>query len=96
MHWPQPAACLSRATLRRKPALDGIAEVNLLTRHQDIKGWQTQRAAHAGRSVFTAQLGPFQKDDSAIEYYATAANNSQLFCDPPQAPRNAYTLNVLA
>jgi hypothetical protein len=25
-----------------------------------------------------------------------AASNSQLFCDPPQAPWNAYTLNVLA
>ena len=78
------------------PALDGIAEVNLLTRRQNTKEWQTQRAAHAGRSVYAAQLGPFQEDDSAIEYYATAANNSQLFCDPPQAPWSVYTLNVLA
>ena len=45
------------------PALDGIAEVNLLTRRQNTKGWQTQRAAHAGRSVYAAQLGPFQEDD---------------------------------
>ncbi len=78
------------------PALDGNAEVKLLTRRQNTQAWQTQAAAHAGRSVYTAQLGPFQKDDGAIEYYATAANNSQLFCDPPQAPLDTYTLNVLA
>lgn len=76
--------------------LEGIAEVNLLTRRQNTQGWRTHPAVHAGRSVHTAQLGPFQKDDDAIEYYATAANSSQLFCDPPQAPLNVYTLKVLA
>ena len=77
------------------PGLEGISEVRLLIRRQNTQEWQTQAAAHAGRSVYTAQLGPFQKDDGAIEYYAAAVNNSQLFCDPPQAPSNLYTLNVL-
>ena len=77
------------------PGLEGITHVNLLTRRQNTREWQAQAAAHAGRSVYAAQLGPFQKDDEAIEYYAAAANNSQLFCDPPQAPSNVYTLNVL-
>jgi hypothetical protein len=78
------------------PGLEGITEVRLLTRRQNMQTWLTQPAAHAGRSVYAAQLGPFQKDDGAIEYYATAANDSQLFRDPPQAPSNVYTLNVLA
>jgi hypothetical protein len=76
------------------PGLEEVAEVNLLTRRQTTRGWQTLAAAHAGRSVYTAQLGPFQADDGAIEYYATTANNSRLFCDPPQAPLNVYTLNI--
>jgi hypothetical protein len=27
--------------------------------------------------------------------FATAASNSELFYDPPQAPRNVYTLNTI-
>jgi hypothetical protein len=77
------------------PGLEPVAAVNLLTRRQSTQAWHTQSAAHAGRSVYTVQLGPFQNDDGAIEYYATVADNSQLFCDPPQAPSNVYTLNVL-
>jgi hypothetical protein len=77
------------------PGLEAVAEVNLFTRRQNTQEWQARAAAPAGRSVYTALVGPFQKDDGAIEYYATAANKSQRFCDPPQAPSNVYTLNVL-
>jgi hypothetical protein len=77
------------------PGLERIAEVRLLTRRQNTEEWQTQPAAHAGCSVYTAQLGPFQEDNGAIEYYATAADDSEIFRDPPQAPSNVYTLNVL-
>jgi hypothetical protein len=78
------------------PGFEEVSEVNLLTRRQNTQGWRTLAAAHAGRSVYTAQLGPFQADDGAIEYYATAINKAQLFCDPPQAPVNVYTLTLLA
>jgi hypothetical protein len=77
------------------PGFEEVAAVNLLTRRQNTQEWQTLVAAHAGRSVYTAQLGPFQADDGAIEYCATAANNSQLFGAPPQAPLNVYMLNIL-
>jgi len=77
------------------PGLEEVAEVKLHTRRQNTQEWQTSTANHAGRSVYTAQLGPFQASDGAIEYYATAANDSQLLCDPPQAPLNVYTLNIM-
>jgi hypothetical protein len=77
------------------PGQEEVAEVKLVTRCQSMQAWQTASATHAGRSVYTAQLGPFQTDDGAIEYYATAAHNSQLLCDPPQAPLNVYMLNIM-
>jgi hypothetical protein len=52
-------------------------------------------AAHAGRNVYTAQLGPFAAEDSAIDYYASIPGKSQTYCDPPQAPLNVYTVNIL-
>jgi hypothetical protein len=77
-----------------------VGAVNLHTRRQTARqtahDWQTSAATHAGRSVYTAKLGPFQADAGAIEYFATAANNSELLYDPPQAPRNVYTLNIIA
>ena len=77
-----------------------VGAVNLHTRRQTARqtahDWQTSAATHAGRSVYTAKLGPFRADAGAIEYFATAANNSELLYDPPQAPRNVYTLNIIA
>ena len=78
------------------PGQEGVVQVNLHTRRQSAPEWQTSAATHAGRSVYTAKLGPFQPDDGAIEYFATAANNSELLYDPPQAPSNVYTLNIIA
>ncbi|MFZ0758395.1 MAG: hypothetical protein WAM69_00485 [Candidatus Sulfotelmatobacter sp.] len=78
------------------PGLEAAGEVHLRTRRQNAQGWQVFPAAHAGRSVYAAQLGPFQADDGAIEYYAAAANNSHLLNNPQQTPSNVYTLNILA
>jgi hypothetical protein len=73
-----------------------VAEVKLLTRRQGTHPWQSSAAAHAGRSVYTARLGPFEAADGTIEYYATVPSGSQLLSDPPQAPVNFYTLNIMA
>jgi len=77
------------------PGLEEIATVNLLTRGKNAQKWKALAATHAGRGVYSARLGPFRVDDATIEYYATAVNNSKLFRDPPQAPSNVYTLNIL-
>jgi hypothetical protein len=71
-------------------------DIKLFTRRQTAQEWQTSAAAHAGRSVYTAKIGPFQADDGAIEYFATAKAKSELLSDPPQAPTNVYTLNIMA
>jgi hypothetical protein len=77
------------------PGQGEVTDVKLLTRRQNAQEWQTSDATHAGRSVYTAKIGPFQADDGTIEYFATAATNSVLLYDPPQAPRNVYTLNII-
>jgi hypothetical protein len=74
----------------------GVVDVKLQTRRQGTRQWQSATATHVGRSVYTASLGPFKPEDGAIEYYATAPGESQSLCDPPQAPVNVYTLNILA
>jgi len=74
----------------------GVVDVKLQTRRQGTSQWQSATATHVGRSVYTASLGPFKSEDGAIEYYATAPGESQSLCDPPQAPVNVYTLNILA
>ncbi len=71
-------------------------EVKLLTRRQGTQQWQTWDAAHAGRSVYTAKLGPFRAVDGAIEYFATATSKSKPLYDPPHAAGNVYTLNMIA
>jgi hypothetical protein len=48
-----------------------------------------------GRNVYAARLGPFAATDGTIEYYATAPGTHEL-SDPPQAPANVYTLNILS
>jgi hypothetical protein len=77
------------------PGQGEVAQVKLHTRRQNTQEWQTSAATHAGRSVYTATIGPFHADDGAIEYFATAATNSELLYDPPQAPNNVYTLNII-
>ena len=72
-----------------------VAQVKLFTRRQGTQTWDPSGAAHAGRNVYAANLGPFAAADGAIEYYATALSKSQTFTDPPQAPLNVYTLNLL-
>ncbi len=72
-----------------------VAQVKLFTRRQGTQTWDPSSAAHAGRNVYAANLGPFAAADGAIEYYATVLSKSQTFTDPPQAPLNVYTLNLL-
>jgi len=78
------------------PGQTGGVAVKLLTRRQGTQEWKAAPAAHAGRSVYSAQLGPFAAGDGAIEYCATAASNQKTYSDPPQAPKNVYTLNLLS
>jgi hypothetical protein len=83
------------------PGCGEMAEVKLLTRPQGTQTWQTSTAAHAGRSVYSAALGPFAAADRTIEYYVTATaspqttGKSQALSAPPQAPVNVYILNIL-
>lgn len=72
------------------------ADVKLLTRRQGSDQWQAVSAAHAGRGVYAAQLGPFAASDEVIEYYATVPAESHLLSDPPQAPINLYALRLFA
>ena len=78
------------------PGLAEGGEVRLLTRREGAREWQKATAAHAGRDVFTAQLGPFAVSDGTVEYFATATGKASLLSDPPQAPENVYTASVLA
>jgi hypothetical protein len=89
----KPGECLRIFIIA--PGQEEVTDVKLLTRRQNAQEWQTSDATHAGRSVYTAKMGPFQADDGAIEYFATAGTNSELLYDPPQAPRNVYTLNII-
>ncbi len=73
-----------------------VVDVKLQTRRQGTKEWQSSPAAHAGRSVYSASLGPFKSEDGAIEYYASSPGESLSLSDPPQAPLNFHTLNILS
>jgi hypothetical protein len=77
------------------PGLGAASEVELHTRSQGTRQWKTSAAVHAGRDVYAAQLGPFEAGDGTIEYYAEAAGKAQPLSDPPQAPVNVYTMNLL-
>jgi hypothetical protein len=68
------------------------ADVRLHTRRQGAAAWQSVAAAHAGRAVYTAMLGPLPADSGAWEYYASAG---ETLTDPPQAPANVHTLTIL-
>lgn len=78
------------------PGQEGMATVKLMTRCRGAQTWKAQDATHAGRNVYFAKLGPFAATDGTIEYYATAPGKSSDMTDPPQAPANVYTLNLLA
>lgn len=79
------------------PGSEGSArEVKFHTRSEHQKNWDIQMAAHAGRNVYTVQLGPFSFADGMIEYYASVDTEGQLLVDPPEAPQNTYRLNVMA
>lgn len=77
------------------PGQEGATAVKLLTRRQGTQSWNAVDAEHAGRNVYSARLGPFAAGDGAIEYYAAAGKSLDL-SDPPQAPHNVYTLNILS
>ena len=76
------------------PGQTAVTDVKLYTRELGAAQWKSVPADHAGRAVYTAQLGPFQANDGTIEYYA-AAGNPVAMSAPLQAPVNFYTLNVL-
>jgi len=73
------------------PGAEGPQQVHLYTRKQNSSAWEATAAEHAGRSVYSAMLGPFST--GTVEYYA-AANYSALTA-PLGAPNNLYTLNVM-
>jgi hypothetical protein len=77
------------------PGLE-VVDVELHTRRQGTRQWQSSAAAHAGRSVYTTSLGPLKPEDGAIEYYASVPGEGQSLSDPPQAPENFYTVNSLS
>ncbi len=78
------------------PGQAEVTSVNLHSRRLGEQQWTTIAANHAGRAVYTAQLGPFQTGDSTIEYYASAPGDSATMAAPPQAPINLYTLNLFS
>ncbi len=73
------------------PGAEGPQQVHLYTRKQNSSAWEATAAEHAGRSVYSAMLGPFST--GTVEYYA-AAKYSALTA-PLGAPNNLYTLNVM-
>ena len=78
------------------PGHKDVVPVKLHTRRLGAQEWRMTDATHAGRNVYMAKLGPFLATDRAIEYYASAPGGPKGLTDPPQAPINVYTLNVLA
>jgi hypothetical protein len=78
------------------PGLTGVTDVRLYSRRLGEPHWRSVSAHHAGRAVYTAQLGPFQAIDATIEYYAAAPGDPATMSAPPQAPVNLYTLNILS
>ncbi len=77
------------------PGQASTTDAKLYTRRLGDSQWNVITADHAGRSVYAAQLGPFQAKDTAIEYYAAAQGTTATMTSPPQAPDNLYTLTVL-
>jgi hypothetical protein len=41
------------------------------------------------------RLDLFSRIRCHSKYFATAANNSELLYDPPEAPKNLYTLDIV-
>jgi hypothetical protein len=78
------------------PSKEGAADVKLMTRRLGTQKWEAHDATHAGRNVYSVKLGPFAAEDEAIEYYAVVEGKSFVITDPPQAPHNLYTLNILS
>lgn len=77
------------------PGQTEVVSVKLMTRCERTRVWRAQDATHAGRNVYFAKLGPYAAADGTIEYYAAAPGKSSALTDPPQAPTNVYTLNML-
>jgi hypothetical protein len=78
------------------PGQASVTDVKLYSRRLGERQWKITAADHAGRSVYSVQLGPFQSKDNTIEYYAAAPGIAATMTSPPQAPINLYTLNVLS
>lgn len=81
------------------PGIDaGTSEVKLHLRREGRDEWESRNAQHAGRNVYTVQLGPFSASDGTMHYYASALSPgaTEDLVDPPEAPRNVYLLNLLA
>ena len=78
------------------PGQQSVIAVTLMTRRQGAQKWDATEATHVGRNVYSAKLGPFAAVDGAVDYYAVASGSSQDLSDPPQAPLNVYTLNLLS
>lgn len=77
------------------PGQATTTEVKLFIRRLGDQQWKIIAADHDGRSVYSAQLGPFQGKGHTIEYYASAQSGIETITSPPQAPINLHTLNIL-
>ncbi len=80
------------------PGIDPAeADVRFHVRREGRNEWETQAAQHAGRNVYTVQLGPFSARDGSARYYASASSGTQStrLVDPPQAPSNTYSVNLI-
>lgn len=73
------------------------ADVRLHLRREGRDQWETQAAQHAGRNVYTVQLGPFAQQDGTVQYYASAHSGgpSGRLVDPLQAPSNTYLVSLM-
>jgi hypothetical protein len=95
----RPSMLKAGESLRIFINISGLTEVmpvTMFVRRQGAQSWNRSDAAHAGRNVYAAKLGPFDSEDGAVEYYATAPDGARTLSDPPQAPRNVYSLTILA
>lgn len=77
-------------------APDSPAEsaISLNWRVQGARGWNRVRARHEGRSVYSAELGPFTAKQKAIEYTVSMTAGAQTLTSPPQVDR-AYQATIL-
>ena len=76
------------------PDVTSSPAIDLNWRPQGTTRWSRVSARHEGRSVYSAELGPFPKKVQAIEYKISMTVAGQLKIAPPQADR-VYQATIL-